>query len=165
VSGGVPAGSCPPIVSSCVHVPFVANLRRNARGFAEKLLSREGPGALRIQFRTIVALATAFAGIAVGYTPAVAAEAPTIRINEVECNGGTPGDRVELLNTGVAAVDLSGWVVKDNDDTHVFTIAAGTVLAAGAHLALDVDPVFGLGGADSARLFAADGATLIDAYS
>ena len=87
---------------------------------------------MRTQFRVIVALATAFAGIAVGYTPAVAADASTIRINEVESNGGTPGDWVELVNTGTTAVDVSGWVVKDNDDTHVFTIAAGTSIGAAA---------------------------------
>ncbi|GAB3863564.1 lamin tail domain-containing protein [Dactylosporangium cerinum] len=95
----------------------------------------------------------------------MAEEASTIRINEVESNGGTPGDWVELVNTGTAAVDVSGWVVKDNDDTHVFTIAAGTSVAAGGYLAVDVDPVFGLGGADSARLFAADGVTPVDSYS
>jgi Ca2+-binding RTX toxin-like protein len=55
--------------------------------------------------------------------------------------------------------------VKDSDDTHVFTIAAGTTVAAGGYLAVDVDPVFGLGGADSARLFTAGGATLLDAYT
>ncbi len=120
---------------------------------------------MRTQFRVIVALATAFAGIAVGYAPAVAADVSTIRINEVESNGGTPRDWVELVNTGAAAVDVSGWVVKDNDDTHAFTIAAGTSVAAGGYLAVDVDPVFGLGGADSARLFAADGVTLVDAHS
>ncbi|MFC0552054.1 lamin tail domain-containing protein [Planotetraspora thailandica] len=88
-----------------------------------------------------------------------------VKINEVESDGGTPGDWVELVNTGVAAVDVSGWVVKDNDDTHAFTIAAGTTMAAGAFLALDVDPVFGLGGADSARLFLPGGTTLVDSYS
>lgn len=90
--------------------------------------------------------------------------AATVRINEVESNGGTPGDWIELTNTGAGVVDLSGWVLKDNDDTHVFTIAAGTTLAGGGFVALDVDPVFGLGGADSARLFTAGGA-LVDSYS
>ena len=91
--------------------------------------------------------------------------AAKVKINEVESNGGTPGDWVELVNTGTTAVDVSGWVVKDNDDTHVFPVPAGTVLAPGGYLALDVDPVFGLGGADSARLFAADGVTLLDSYT
>ncbi|MFJ2632416.1 lamin tail domain-containing protein [Streptomyces sp. NPDC087422] len=88
-----------------------------------------------------------------------------MKINEVESNGGTPGDWVELVNSGAIAVDVSGWLVKDNDDSHVFTIAAGTSIAPGGFLALDVDPVFGLGSADSARLFLPDGVTLVDAYS
>jgi len=33
-----------------------------------------------------------------------------------------PGEWVELINNGTAAVDLTGWVVRDNDDTHVFAI-------------------------------------------
>jgi Ca2+-binding RTX toxin-like protein len=89
----------------------------------------------------------------------------TVKINEVESNGGTPGDWVELVNAGSAPVDVSGWVVKDNDDSHVFKVAAGTTMAAGAFLALDVDPVFGLGSEDSARLFLPDGATVVDSYS
>ncbi|SFE20205.1 Hemolysin-type calcium-binding repeat-containing protein [Actinacidiphila alni] len=91
--------------------------------------------------------------------------ASTVKINEVESNGGTPGDWVELTNTGGVAADISGWIVKDNDDSHVFTVAAGTTIGAGGFLALDVDPVFGLGGADSARLFLPDGTTLVDSYS
>ncbi|MFF3876777.1 lamin tail domain-containing protein [Streptomyces sp. NPDC001978] len=89
----------------------------------------------------------------------------TVKINEVESSGGTPGDWVELVNTGATPVDVSGWIVKDNDDTHTFTIAAGTTMAASEFLALDVDPVFGLGSADSARLFLPDGTTLVDSYS
>jgi hypothetical protein len=46
-----------------------------------------------------------------------------------------------------------------------FTIAFGTTMAAGAFLALDVDPVFGLGSADSARLYLPDGTTLVDTNS
>jgi hypothetical protein len=38
-----------------------------------------------------------------------------VRINEVESSGGTPGDWVELVNTGQSTMDMSGWVVKDND--------------------------------------------------
>jgi hypothetical protein len=72
---------------------------------------------------------------------------------------------VELVNTGSAAVDVSGWLVKDNDDTHVYAIPAGTTVASGAFLVLDVETAFGLGGADSARLFQADGATLVDSYT
>ncbi|MEV0039027.1 lamin tail domain-containing protein [Streptomyces sp. NPDC050804] len=87
----------------------------------------------------------------------------TVRINEVESSGGS-GDWVELVNTGPAAVDVSKWVVKDNDDDHSYKIAKNTSLAAGAFLALDVESSFGLGDKDSARLYDATGA-LVDSYS
>ncbi|WP_329138636.1 lamin tail domain-containing protein [Streptomyces sp. NBC_01476] len=88
----------------------------------------------------------------------------TVRINEVESNGGSPGDWVELVNTGTAAVDVSAWIVKDNDDDHSYKIPKKTSIAPGAFLALDVDPSFGLGSEDSARLFDAD-KDLVDSYS
>ncbi|MCG2799074.1 MAG: lamin tail domain-containing protein [Cellulomonas sp.] len=96
--------------------------------------------------------------------PATAADLPTLVINEVESDGGTPGDWVELMNTGTAAVDASGMVVKDNDDTHSFTIPAGTTIEPGASWVADVDPSFGLGKADTARLLTADG-SLVDTYT
>ncbi|GAA1018739.1 hypothetical protein Aple_026330 [Acrocarpospora pleiomorpha] len=99
-------------------------------------------------------------------SPASAAEpVPSIKVNEVESNGGTPGDWAELVNTGTTPVDLSGWLVKDNDDTHIFTIAPGTTIAPGAFLALDVETSYGLGGGDSVRVFLPDGVTLVDSYT
>lgn len=90
---------------------------------------------------------------------------PRIGINEVESSGGDPGDWVELYNPGPNTADLSGWTFSDGDDTHAYTIPAGTTVAAGEYVVLDADVFgFGLGGADSARLFSADG-TLHDAYS
>jgi len=59
-------------------------------------------------------------------------------------------------------------VVKDNDDLHVFTVPAGTIVAAGGYYVADVDSgptAFGLGGADSARLFEPGASTLVDSYS
>jgi hypothetical protein len=88
-----------------------------------------------------------------------------VKINEVESNGGTPGDWIELINNGSSTVDLSGYILRDNDDTHTFTLPEGTTVAAGGYLAEDVEAAFGLGSADSARLFAPDGTTLIDTYS
>src|SRR5204863_2285794 len=52
-----------------------------------------------------------------------------VRINEVESNGGTPGDWVELVNVGGTAADLSGWRFRDNDPARVTApaiIPAGT---------------------------------------
>ncbi|WP_169800006.1 lamin tail domain-containing protein, partial [Herbiconiux solani] len=111
----------------------------------------------------------ATAGTAATATAAAAAADGTaaVRINEVESSGGTPGDWIELVNTGSAAADLSGLVLKDNDDSHAFILPTGTSIAVGAFLAVDVDVKggFGLGAADSARLFSSDGSTLLDSYS
>ncbi|WP_230686289.1 lamin tail domain-containing protein [Catellatospora vulcania] len=122
---------------------------------------RIGPRA-GIRLVLAVLLGTAVTGLVV---PAAHAAATDVRINEVESSGGSPGDWVEVTNIGATAVDLSGWVVKDNDAGHAYTIAAGVSLAPGAFLALDVDPAFGLGSADSARLYQAGGSTLVDSYT
>lgn len=91
---------------------------------------------------------------------------PAVLVNEVESSGGAPGDWIELYNAETSPVDVSGWILRDSEDTpsHALTIAAGSVIAAGGFLAVDTQAVFGLGGADSARLFLADGTTLVDAY-
>jgi len=87
-----------------------------------------------------------------------------VKINEVESNGGTPGDWVELVNPSASTADISGLIFRDNDDSHGYTIPPGTTLPAGGYFVLEEATFgFGLGGADSARLF--DGATVVDAYS
>ena len=107
----------------------------------------------------------ALAGGIAAALPASALELtlPTVAINEVESNDDTT-DWIELINTGTEAVDLSGMVVKDDDDARTDAIAAGTMLAPGEFLALDALS-FGLGKADTARLYLADGATLVDSYA
>lgn len=108
----------------------------------------------------------ASACVAVGLIGVAPAQAATtsladVKINEVESNGDTVnGDWVELYNNGAETVDLAGVILSDSDNTHVFTIAAGTQLAGGAWAAFRVDDPavsgsFGLGSADSARLFPA----------
>jgi hypothetical protein len=89
-----------------------------------------------------------------------------VRVNEVESSGGTPGDWVELYNAGPTAVDVSGWRFLDNDDTHVASvIPAGTSIAPGGFYVLEEAAIgFGLGGADSARLYDAAG-TLLETYA
>ncbi len=123
---------------------------------------------MRIHLRAGVRLSIAvlMGVVAVGaISPAAHAAATGVRINEVESSGGSPGDWIELTNTGTTTADLSGWVLKDNDNSHVYTIASGTSLAPGAFAAFDVDPVFGLGSSDSARLYQPGGSTLVDSYS
>lgn len=88
-----------------------------------------------------------------------------VKVNEVESNGGTPGDWTELYNAGTTPADISGWTFKDNDDTHVYVIPAGTVIPAGGYYVVEeAAQTFGLGSADSARLFDALG-NLVDSYS
>jgi hypothetical protein len=118
---------------------------------------------LRHVFTAAVAMTTVVLGLSGG--PASAQDPSTVRINEIESSGGSPGDWVEIVNTGTAAVDVSKWVVKDDDDSHSFKIPSGTSLAAGAFLALDVESSFGLGSSDSARLYTAGGTTLVDSYT
>src|SRR6185436_15938430 len=60
-----------------------------------------------------------------------------VKINEVESNGGVPGDWVELFNPGPAAANIGGYVFRDNDNTHTYVIPAGTTLAAGAYYMLE----------------------------
>ncbi|SNQ46215.1 conserved exported hypothetical protein [Frankia canadensis] len=118
--------------------------------------------------RVAVALTVPLAAltlVATGLVGPASAAASDVRINEVESSGGTPGDWVELTNIGTAAVDVSGWVVRDNDNAHTFTIAAGTSLPAGGHLVVDVESAFGLGSSDSVRLYQPGGTTLVDSYT
>lgn len=88
-------------------------------------------------------------------TPAPTTPAPTdpagapLVINEIASQGT---DFVELHNTGTTAVDAGGYVVKDSEDDHVFTIPAGTTVAPEGYLLLDALG-FGLGNPDQARLF------------
>ncbi|HET6148803.1 MAG TPA: lamin tail domain-containing protein [Polyangia bacterium] len=90
---------------------------------------------------------------------------PAIVINEIESNGGVPGDWTELYNAGPRVVDLSGWIFRDNDDSHGYSIPAGTTIAGRGYFLLEEAAFgFGLGAADAARLYDASG-ILIDAYN
>ena len=53
----------------------------------------------------------------------------------------TPGNEnieewIELYNNDTVSVDISGWVLKDEDDTHVFIIPTYTVISAGDYFVL-----------------------------
>jgi hypothetical protein len=100
-----------------------------------------------------------------GATTLTVSAPPAIRLNEVESNGGTPDDWVELYNPTTSAVDVSGWAFKDNDDTRTFRIAAGTTIPAGGYLVIEsADFGFGLGANDAARLYSRFN-VLVDSYS
>lgn len=94
-------------------------------------------------------------------------------INEINYNSADdfdPEDWVELHNVGNAAVDLSGWLLRDDNNNHTFTIPYGTSISAGGFLVICADFVafqglfpgvpaigdlgFGFGGGgDQVRLF------------
>lgn len=97
-------------------------------------------------------------------TPGAANEcvSPTIavRINEVESDGDP--DWIELANPTGDLLDVSGIVVKDDNDTHEYVIAAGTSIPANGYLVID-DLDFGIGKDDTVRLF--DGDQLVDSTS
>ncbi|WP_200954431.1 MULTISPECIES: lamin tail domain-containing protein [unclassified Nocardioides] len=115
--------------------------------------------------RSLMLLAACAAPVlGLGVLPAQAAPADDIRINEVVTTGSV-NDSIELVNKGTAAVDISGWILKDNDNGSKFQIATGTTLAPGAFRAYDVSGKFGLGSSDKARLYLPNGSTLVDTFT
>ncbi len=94
-----------------------------------------------------------------------------VAINEVVNKADSGPDWIELTNPGDASVDLAGWILKDSDDTHVFRFPANTAIDPGAFLIVQgqggtsgLVTTFGLGKADSVRLFDPTG-TLVDTIS
>jgi hypothetical protein len=83
-----------------------------------------------------------------------------IRLNEVD-TASTPG-RVEIVNLSDAAVDITGWVIKDSTDTDATTLPASSSVPAHGYLVVPTTAT--LGPVDSVRLF--DGTSaLIDSVS
>ncbi|WP_030319553.1 lamin tail domain-containing protein [Streptomyces flavochromogenes] len=113
--------------------------------------------------RLAVAGATLLAAATLAAPTAHAAPADDIRINEVVTTGSVD-DSIELFNKGTAAVDISGWILKDDDASHTYTVPAGTTLAPGTARAFAVAAAFGLGSSDKARLYLPGGSTLVDSY-
>jgi hypothetical protein len=109
-------------------------------------------------------------------------EGSLIVINEINYNPSVEvpsEDWVELYNTGAEAIDLSGWVLRDDNDDHTFTLPSGTMIDADGYLVLCRDAaafaavfptvgnaigsfIFGLSNnGDTVRLFDAGG-VLVD---
>lgn len=125
--------------------------------------------------RTGVTLFTTGALAAAGLVAVPAANATPftdhVVINEVESNGDSR-DWIELYNKSGAPITFVNAAVADSDNTHVVTIS-GTIPAGGYYVVDTDDPTtsgnFGLGNADSARLYA-EGVTPttgspVDSYS
>jgi|TARA_B110000037_G_scaffold15772_1_gene16437 hypothetical protein len=96
-----------------------------------------------------------------------------IVINEINYKSSddfNADDWVELYNPNTSSVDLSNWQLKDDDDSHVFTLPEGTSMEADGYLVLVKDASdfsevfpeitnyigeidFGFGNSDAVRLF------------
>ena len=89
---------------------------------------------------------------------------PEVVINEIESNGDTT-DWVEILNMGTTPVDISGWMILDNDPAHMEGnkgLPSGTILKPGEYFVFDENThfSFGLGKNDEVNLLASSGAVV-----
>ncbi|HIZ35184.1 MAG TPA: lamin tail domain-containing protein [Candidatus Ruania gallistercoris] len=121
-----------------------------------------------LRLAALTTLVTATGGLLLT-VPTHAAATDAIRINEVQSNSADDApDFVELTNIGAEAVDVSGWIVRDDDNDHGVALPDSTVIPPGAFTVIETDTGpdgFGLGSDDSARLFTADGTNLVDSYA
>lgn len=117
-----------------------------------------------------VAILLGIAGIGYGAvgaasTASAAPVPPGVVINEIESNGDA-SDWIELTNTSDADIDVSGWIVKDNDPSRTDALPGGTVIEPGGFVVVTAPEMsFGLGKEDAARLYLPDGESFVDEYS
>ncbi|MDO5025310.1 MAG: lamin tail domain-containing protein [Trueperella sp.] len=84
-------------------------------------------------------------------------------LNEIESKDAQSGaDWIELANPLAEPLDVSRLVIRDEKDDSEYVIPDNTVIAAGGYLVI-YDLGFGLGGADSVRIF--DGDLLVEEYT
>lgn len=79
-------------------------------------------------------------------------------LNEIQSNDKNGGlDWIELANPTADILDISGIVIKDNDDTHSYVVPEGTTIPTNGFLVIKEDKLgFGLGKNDSVRLYEGD---------
>ena len=106
---------------------------------------------------------------------------PSLVLNEIN---SSPDDWVELMNTGTAALDISGFELRDNSDDHRWRFPEGSKVEAGELLVVDAkssglvyddqtknfaegtfEEAIGIGSGDSIRLYNKEGSNLLDEYS
>jgi len=66
-------------------------------------------------------------------------ESSPVVINEINYNSSQyfdVEDWVEILNRTDATIDISGWLIKDEDDTHMYEIPENTALESGCFLVI-----------------------------
>ncbi len=68
--------------------------------------------------------------------------APSVVVSEINYNSDPnfdSGDWVEFHNTSSTSLDVSGWVFKDADDAHAFTIPTTTIIPGNGYLVVAAD--------------------------
>lgn len=112
---------------------------------------------MHVSVRAFLASTAVFLALA---APAAA----DVVINEASSQGGP--DFIELKNNGAADVDISGYVLRDsgNGANNAYTIPAGTTISAGGYYSY-APTTFGLGDADSVRLFLPGAAAPVETYT
>ena len=158
-------------------IQLTAVARRGYRfiGWEGESVTKEASAAVELSAKA--AMRAVFAQAGKGSGPVV--------INEINYNSAVdfdPDDWVELYNDNETPIDLSGWMLSDSLDDHVFLLPRGTVLGAGEYLVLCRDSQafsrlfprvenhigdfdFGLsGGGELVRLFDHEG-RLVDAVT
>lgn len=112
-------------------------------------------------------------GTNMGRADSTAISIGSVVINEIMYNSPPEmdsGDWIELYNPQLTSQDISGWILRDNDNAHTFQIPSGTIIPAGGYWVLCVDSAafklfhpdiktisgnipFGFGDHDQVRLF------------
>jgi hypothetical protein len=67
---------------------------------------------------------------------------PVAVINEINYNSSTsfdPGDWIELCNATRGAIDISGWVMMDENRSPSFAVNPGTILQPGSYIVICID--------------------------
>lgn len=65
-----------------------------------------------------------------------------IIVNEIMYNASQEndsGDWIELYNSTESIIDLSGWIVKDEDDSHAFEFSSGTEISPNSYIVVSAD--------------------------
>ena len=118
-----------PVEGTNVHTPsrMALLLAETVRGTVASLTLRVSrrratPGRIGERVRAMkTPLLGSLAVIGALFVAAAPASAAVV-INEVESDDAVVADFVEVMNTGAAPVDLGGYVIKDSDNGHAFTI-------------------------------------------
>ena len=66
-------------------------------------------------------------------------------INEINYHSSddfNTGDWVELYNNTDELLDISNWIFKDENDSHIFTFSENTILSSGEYIVLCSDTSF-----------------------